>query len=281
MSEVRVERRRSLLRRAVSGGARHVVVTLLSRSVMTYALSIAVVLGLWTWYAMWLAIPLLFPMPNMVLDTLIERVGNGLLFRDARLSMMRIGAGFSIGSTVGVLLGLLMGSFRIMRAVATPFVQFFRFVPPLAWFAPVLLWFGAGETSRILLIVYTTTFIVTLNTIAGVEAVEVSKRRMAASFGANRWQIFSLITLPASAGHIFVGMRIAMGNSFMTVVAAEMLAAQAGLGALIFRGLLLLDLTRVFTGILALGLLGWLTDRVFRAAAARYGGRFMGGVEVR
>jgi len=281
MSEVRVERRRSLLRRAVSGGAGPVGRTLLIRRVMTYALSIAVVLGLWTWYAMRLAIPVLFPTTDMVLDTLIERIGNGLLFRDARLSMMRIASGFSIGSTVGVLLGLLMGSFRIMRAVATPFIQFFRFVPPLAWFAPVLLWFGAGETSRILLIVYTTTFIVTLNTIAGVEAVDINKWRMAASFGANRWQIFSLITLPASAGHIFVGMRIAMGNSFMTVVAAEMLAAQAGLGALIFRGLLLLDLTRVFTGILALGLLGWLTDRVFRAAAARYGGRFMGGVEVR
>lgn len=271
----------SLLRHAGVVGLRVFGRAVLNRKALTYALSLAVVVWLWTWYAMWLAIPLLFPTPSMVFDTLIERVANGLLFRDTRLSMMRIGAGFSIGSTIGVLLGLLMGSFRVMRALASPFVQFFRFVPPLAWFAPVLLWFGTGEMSRILLIIYTTVFIVTLNTIAGVDAIDVDKRRMAASFGASQLQIFSLITLPASAGHVVVGMRIAMGNSFMTVVAAEMLAAQAGLGALIFRGLNLLDLTRVFTGILVLGLLGWLTDRAFRTAAARYGGRFMGGIEVR
>ena len=281
MSEERAEPRPVLLHHAFSSGARGIGKMLLGRRLLTYALSVTVLLWLWNWYATWLGIPLLFPTIGMVLETLFERVGNGLLFRDARLSMARIVAGFSIGSAVGVLLGLLMGSFRVLRAVATPFVQFFRFVPPLAWFAPVLLWFGTGETSRILLIIYTTTFIVTLNTIAGVDAVEVNKQRMATSFGANPWQIFSLITLPASAGHIVVGMRIAMGNSFMTVVAAEMLAAKAGLGALIFRGLQLLDLTRVFTGILALGLLDWLTDRAFRAAAARFGGRFMGGIEVR
>ena len=204
-------------------------------------------------------------------------LADGTLLHASEVSLARIAVGFAVGSVGGVVLGLAMGRSATARAVLEPYVQFFRFIPPLAWFAPVLLWFGTGESAKVMLIVYTTIFVVTLNTIAGVEAVPRNKIRMAQSFGATSRQLFLLVTLPASAPYIFSGMRIAMGNSFMTVVAAEMLAANQGLGVLINDGLLFLQITTVFAAIIALGILGFATDRLFQFLIRRFGGRFSAG----
>jgi NitT/TauT family transport system permease protein len=97
---------------------------------------------------------------------------------------------------------------------------------------------------------------------------------MARAFGGTPLQIFFLVTLPASLPYVFTGMRIAMGNSFMTVVAAEMLAANEGLGYLINSGSLFLDTRTVFSGVIALGTLGFAADRLFQSLIRQFGGRF-------
>jgi NitT/TauT family transport system permease protein len=240
----------------------------------TYALSIVIVLTLWEWAARAFGLLALFPPPTKTFAHLAGLIGDGSIFISSLYSLTRIVTGFLLGSLVGMFLGLLMGSSLRIRALAEPFVHFFRFVPPLAWFAPILLWFGIGEPARILLIFYTTVFIVTLNTMAGVMAVPVNKTRMARAFGVTPRQLFFLVTMPAAMPFVFTGMRLAMGNSFATVVAAEMLSAQDGLGYLIASSQFWLDIPTIFAGVIALGILGFAADRLFQRLIVRFGGRF-------
>lgn len=251
-----------------------------ARLALPYLLSVAIVGVGWELLARRFGLFNLFPTATMTFGRLAELLMDGTLIEAAAFSMVRILAGFLVGSLAGTLLGLVLGSFPLARAANEPFMHFFRFIPPLAWFAPVLLWFGTGEIAKVALIVYTTVFLVALNTMAGVAAVPHNKLRMAGAFGANRRQVFLLVTLPASAPYIFNGMRIAMGNSFATIVVAEMLAAQDGLGYLINSGLLFANTATVFTGIIALGVLGFVTDRLFQWLIRRFGGRFTVGPSV-
>jgi NitT/TauT family transport system permease protein len=255
--------------RAVRGFTRVRVSTLL-----IYIASICVALGLWQFLSKRSHLPALFPPATVTFERFWTMLSNGILLHASGASLARIAVGFGVGSVAGAALGLVMGSSATARALLEPYVQFFRFIPPLAWFAPVLLWFGTGESAKVTLIVYTTIFVVTLNTMAGVAAVPRNKIRMAQSFGATPRQLFVLITLPASAPYTFTGMRIAMGNSFMTVVAAEMLAANQGLGVLVNDGLLFLQITSVFAAIIALGVLGFAMDRLFQFLIQRFAGRF-------
>ena len=97
--------------------------------------------------------------------------------------MFRILAGFLIGSAVGIVLGLAMGAFASVRRFLDPIVNFLRFIPPIAWLSPFLIWFGIGETTKVLLIVYTVTFMVMLNTIAGIIAIPKNRIRAAQCLG--------------------------------------------------------------------------------------------------
>lgn len=241
---------------------------------IVYTASIVIVVAAWEWSARRFGFLALFPPPSATFARLAELVADGSIGVASLYSLARILAGFLAGSAIGVFLGLLMGTTALFRAIVDPYIHFLRFVPPLAWFAPVLLWFGTGEMTRILLITYTTVFVVALNTMAGVMAVPRNKARMARAFGANHAQVFFLVTMPASMPFVFTGMRLAMGNSFATVVAAEMLAANNGLGYLIASSQLWLEITTIFSAVIALGVLGFAADRLFRWLIDRFGGRF-------
>jgi ABC-type nitrate/sulfonate/bicarbonate transport system permease component len=243
-------------------------------TVLVYFVSIALVLVVWEVLARQFGFLTLFPPPSATLGSFTELILDGSIGTASLHSLGRILAGFLVGSALGVLLGLLAGTSAPFRAIMDPYIHFFRFIPPLAWFAPVLLWFGTGEMTRILLIVYTTIFVVALNTIAGVMSVPPNKARMARSFGASDSQVFFLVTMPASMPFIFTGMRLAMGNSFATVVAAEMLAANNGLGYLIARSQMWLEITTIFSAVIALGILGFAADRLFQALIDRFGGQY-------
>jgi len=161
---------------------------------------------------------------------------------------------------------------QVQRAVATlldPHIEFFRFIPPVAFVTLAVVWFGIGESSKVVLIFYTSVFIVTLNTVAGVLAVSESKLRAAVSLGAGRRQIMLYVVLPATVPHVVTGARLAMGNSFLTIVSAEIVAAQVGLGALIWTSRNYGRIDWVFVGIIVLGVLGFVFDRVLRIVARR------------
>jgi ABC-type nitrate/sulfonate/bicarbonate transport system permease component len=237
---------------------------------LIYIASIAGMVVLWHVVAANFFKPQFFPGPLLVLATGEEMVASGELFEHISISLERILTGFLIGSAIAAPVGLLMGSVPLARAILDPYAQFFRFVPSLAWLTPVVLWFGIGEISKILIIIYTTMFIVLINTMVGVAHIAPNKLRAAACLGATPLQSFVHVTLPATLPFILTGMRLAMGNSFATVVAAEMIAADSGLGYLIFNSRLWMATDKIFIGIVCLGALGLITDRFFRYLVVRF-----------
>jgi NitT/TauT family transport system permease protein len=235
--------------------------------------TVTILIAVW-WWASKRSDSILFPSPRETLDSGIELIRNGTLFVDIRASLQRIAIGFVIGSGVGAALGLAIGSSEILRSMLHGPVQFFRFVPAIAWLAPAIIWFGIGETSKVLLIVYTTSFVVAVSAIAGCDDLNENKLRAARSLGANRLQVFRYVVIPGTTASILTGMRVAMGNSFMTIVAAEMLAAQSGIGFMIISARTFLDVDAIFVGIVCLGVLGFTADRFFVALIRRFGAKY-------
>lgn len=138
-----------------------------------------------------------------------------------------------------------------------------------------LVWFGIGETSKVVLILYATFFIVVLNTLTGVLAVEEDKIRSARSMGASEWQIVLHVIIPSTVPYMFTGIRLAMGTSFMAIIGAEMIASNEGVGYLIWNSRLFFRTDWIFVGLICLGLMGFITDRAVallgRKLLARYG----------
>lgn len=213
--------------------------------------------------------PLFMPSPWATLLAAKELYDDGTLVQSVLASSGRIAAGWALGVLVGIPLGVLMGRFVPLRRFLDPYIEFFRFIPPVAFVTLAVIWLGPGEAAKIALIFYTTVFIVTLNTIAGVQAVNPLRLRAAASLGAGPLQMLTTVILPSTVPFMVTGARIAMGNSFLTVVSAEIVSADNGLGALIWTARNFARTEWVFVGIIALGLLGYLFDRVLRFAVDR------------
>ena len=138
-------------------------------------------------------------------------------------------AGWSLGLIIGIPVGVVMGYFSFVRRLLDPYVEFFRFIPPIAFVTLAVIWLGPGEASKVALILYTTIFIVTLNVIAGVLSVTIATAggRIA---GGRPHQTLLTVIFPSTVPYIVTGARLAMGNSFLTIVSAEIVAAQVGSG---------------------------------------------------
>jgi ABC-type nitrate/sulfonate/bicarbonate transport system permease component len=239
-----------------------------------YAIGFASLFVVWHVAATYIVSSVLFPPPGRVVLKAIELARDGVLGAQIAVSMRRILTGFACGSLIGIPIGLAIGSFAPVRRLLEPYTEFFRFIPATAMITVAVIWFGIGEGSKIFLIIYTTVFIVILNTAAGVGAVTPNKIRAARSLGANRAQVFFYVALPATVPYILTGMRLAMGNSFVTIIAAELIAANAGLGKMIWDARLYMLVDQIFVALLALGVLGFTTDRLFRWAIYTFAGRY-------
>jgi NitT/TauT family transport system permease protein len=239
-----------------------------------YALGFVSLFVLWHLASVYLVGSVLFPPPAIVLRKGIVLVRNGVLFEHLWASSQRILAGFIAGSVLGIPIGLAMGSFRPVRKVLEPYTEFLRFIPAVAMITVAVIWFGIGEGSKIFLIIYTTVFIVILNTAAGVSAIAPNKIRAAQALGATRAQIFLHVALPATVPYILTGMRLAMGNSFTTIVAAELIAANEGLGKMLWDGRMFMLVDDIFVSLVSLGLLGFTVDRLFRWSIYTFAGKY-------
>jgi len=239
-----------------------------------YLVGFASLFALWHVASVYLLNSVLFPPPLRVLAKAVELAEDGTLWSNASVSLQRIALGSLFGSLLGVPLGLAIGSFAIVRRLLEPYTEFLRFIPATALITVAVIWFGIGEGSKVFLIIYTTIFIVIINTAAGVSAVAPNKIRAARSLGASRAQVFFFVALPATLPYILTGMRLAMGNSFVTIIAAELVAANAGLGKMIWDARLYMLVDQIFVALLVLGLLGFTADRLFRWGIYAFAGRF-------
>ncbi len=239
-----------------------------------YALGFASLFVLWHVASIYLVSSVLFPPPAIVFRKAVILVRNGVLLEHLWASVQRILVGFIAGSLLGIPIGLAMGSFRPVRLVLEPYTEFLRFIPSVAMITVAVIWFGIGEGSKIFLIIYTTIFIVILNTAAGVSAIANNKIRAAQALGATRGQIFFHVALPSTVPYILTGMRLAMANSFTTIVAAELIAANEGLGKMLWDGRMFMLVDDIFVSLVSLGLLGFAVDRMFRWSIYTFAGKY-------
>jgi len=243
-------------------------------TVAGYAAGFLLLFLVWHVAAIFLVRSALFPPPWPVLERAWVLIEDNILQEQIVASMKRILQGFLIGSACGIPIGLAIGSFRAVRLLLEPWTEFFRFIPAVAMITVSVIWFGIGEESKVFLIAYTTIFVVIIATAAGVGAVGRDKIRAAQCLGASRLQIFALVALPATVPYILTGMRLAMANAFVTIVAAELVASNDGLGKMLWDARLFMQIEDIFVALISLGLLGFATDRVFRLLIRAFAGRF-------
>lgn len=236
--------------------------------ILTSASSVLIGVLIWEMLS-WRFPPLFLPSPRLTLLAVGELWEDGTLIQSIGASLARIMVGWSLGLVVGIPVGIVMGYFAFVRRLLDPYVEFFRFIPPIAFVTLAVIWLGPGEASKVALIFYTTIFIVMLNTIAGVLSVSELRLRAAATLGAGRWQTLLTVIFPSTVPYMVTGARLAMGNSFLTIVSAEIVAAQVGLGSMIWTSRNYGKTEWVFVGIITLGLLGYICDRIVRFAVLR------------
>lgn len=219
----------------------------------------------------WIA-PLFLPAPSAVwraaLDAWQGNVQGGLpLVQHVAWSLGRVFGAFLLAAVIGVPIGLLMGTSRVVRGVVDPVLEFYRPLPPLAYLPLIVIWFGIDETAKILLIWLACFAPIAVSTRAGVAGVPSEQLHAAQSMGATRWQLLRHVILPAALPEILTGLRIAIGFGWTTLVAAEMVAATAGLGQLVLNASSFLRTDVVVMGIVLIGVVAYLFDLAMRRLA--------------
>jgi ABC-type nitrate/sulfonate/bicarbonate transport system permease component len=213
----------------------------------------------------------ILPPPALAAQTFIELVASGEIFIHIRASLSRVIAAWVLSALVAVPLGLAMGRWRRFENIVDPVVELFRPISPLAWIPLAILWFGISETGKIFIIFIATFFPILLNTVSGVKGVDKVLIRAGQVLGCeDEWSLFRKVILPAAMPTIIVGFRIAFGTGWAAIIAAELVAAQSGLGYLIADGMEILRSDLVLVGMAVIGVLGVLIDSVFRIISNRY-----------
>ncbi|SNS26460.1 ABC transporter permease subunit [Tropicimonas sediminicola] len=214
--------------------------------------------------------PIWMPSPEAVVARFVEIASEGYqnftLWEHLGWSLLRVIAGFILGSLVGIPLGYAMGLSGWFRGWFDPIVEFMRPVPPLALIPLVIIWFGIWETGKIVLLFLAALWIMTIAARAGVSGVNISKVHAAYSLGANKRQVLTHIIVPNSLPEIFTGARVAMGVCWGTVVAAELVAAQKGAGMMIIAASKFQLTDIVIMGIILIGIIGYGIDILMRMA---------------
>ena len=208
------------------------------------------------------------PTPQSVWDALvsISTVGykSGTLLEHLGASMERLFIALAIAIVLAVPLGLLSGRNKYVRSALNPIIEFYRPLPPLAYYALLVLWMGIENESKIMLLFLACFAPIYIACVAAVLKIPESYTTCASTLGASSWQTFRLVVLPACLPDIFTGVRTAVGMGYSTLVAAEMVAATSGIGWMVLDASNWLRNDVIFAGIIVMGITGIIIDFVIR-----------------
>lgn len=179
-------------------------------------------------------------------------------------SLMRVFVAFVLACITAIPAGIAMGVSRVARGIFDPPIEFYRPLPPLAYLPLIVIWFGIEETAKIVLIFLACFAPLAMAARAGVRGVMIEQINAAYSMGASKWQVIWYVVIPAAMPEIFTGMRIAIGFGWTTLVAAEMVAASAGLGQMVLNASNFLRTDVVIMGIVVIGVVAYLFDLLMR-----------------
>lgn len=209
--------------------------------------------------------PMLFPSIKAVLKACVVGLGNGTLQTHMYASFMRVLVSFAIGIVLAVIFGFLVGWFRVVRMFLDPLINFFRALPPIALIPLMIIFFGIGETSKIVVLSYAAFFpamVVIYQALVGLDPLYI---RAGKTLGATNLEIFRKIILPQLVPHIITACRVSLGVCWATLVAAELIAAQKGIGAMMVDAQNFFQMPPLVLGILIIGAISLMMDSAVKA----------------
>lgn len=233
--------------------------------------AVSILAGIAIWWLLSLS-GLQLPTPPEVVSKAVAMWQAGILQSDTLASLGRVVTGFLLGSAVAIPAGFLMGWYVVARGLFEPWIQFFRTIPPLALLPLVIVLLGIGEVPKIFVIFLAAFLGCVISTYQGVVSVDKTLINAARVLGAKDGTIFVKVVVPASTPFILVGMRVGLGSAWATLVAAELLAATAGLGYRMQQAQLYYDLATIFVDIIVIGILGLVMDRLLLLAEKKLTG---------
>jgi NitT/TauT family transport system permease protein len=211
----------------------------------------------------------LVPTPADVLATFWQLLLHKGLVYDAAVSTLRVLAGLLCGIVLAVPLGFVLGWYRAVGQFFDPLVNFFRALPPIALIPLVIVYFGIGETAKVAILFYAAFFSGVIVMYEGIAQISPLYIRVARTLGATDGEIFRRVIIPLSLPHVLTALRVALGVTWATLVAAELVAAQRGLGAVIQNASNYFQISTMYVGIICIGVIALIMDFVLRMAAAR------------
>lgn len=224
-----------------------------------------ILIGLWTAATSlgWIK-PLFLPSPVTIFSKAVkiahEGFANNTLWEHIWISALRVFGALALACATAIPIGLAMGMNRVARGIFDPPIEFYRPVPPLAYLPLMIIWFGIGEPSKVLLIFLSIFAPVAIGTRSGVKSVSIEQVHAAYSLGASRWQVLAQVILPAAAPEIITAIRIGMGVGWTTLVAAEMVAATKGVGFMVLTASQFLQTDTVILGIIIIAAIAYAFD---------------------
>jgi sulfonate transport system permease protein len=200
------------------------------------------------------------PEPLAVVRAAWSLIESGEMWQDVRVSTWRALSGFAIGGGIGLVLGLATGLFKPIETALDSTVQMVRNIPALAMIPLVILWFGIGEEAKVFLVALGVFFPVYVNTFHGIRSVDANLVEMARSYGLKGFALYREVILPGALPSILVGVRFALGLMWVTLIVAETISAQSGIGYMTMNAREFLQTDVVVVGILLYAALGKLAD---------------------
>jgi ABC-type nitrate/sulfonate/bicarbonate transport system permease component len=221
--------------------------------------------------------PRIFPGPLMAVADAAQRLSPEGLIQNVGWSLYRVVTGFGLGALAGTMIGIAAGWYRSFGLIARPLIELLRPVPPLAWIPLAIIWFGLGEPSKFFIIFLGAFFPVVTAAYHGVSNVDPVLIRAAQTFGLKGFELLVRVVVPAASPDLATGYRIGWGLSFGVLVAAELIAADRGLGHMIMNARNTGEAVSVIVvGIMLIGLLNLVTDATLGGATQRWIGRWHG-----
>lgn len=231
--------------------------------------TIVIFIAIWQVVTFFEWIPVLYlPSPVAVFQQFynVTTIGymDATLWQHIYASLSRIGVALLFAIFLGIPIGVAMGVNHLVQAILDPIIEFYRPIPPLAYLPLIVIWFGIGEFSKVLLIFLAIFAPIVLSTATGVARVDIVKIRVAQSLGATRMQIIWYVVIPNALPEIVTGIRIGLGTGWSTLVAAELIAATQGLGSIIQSASQFLMTDLVIAGIVVIALIAYLLEIFLR-----------------
>jgi len=212
---------------------------------------------------------ILYPAPTTIASAFYDLVSSGTLWDNLRISLARAAAGFVLGGTAGLALGVLVGLSRRSEKVLNPSVQMIRMIPHLALVPLFVLWFGIGETSKVLIIAKGAFFPLYINAFIGIRNADNKLFEVAKVLEYSRWTTIRMLVLPSAMPNMILGTRVSLGLAWLGLVVAELMGATSGLGYLMSDARQFSQTPIVFVGIVLFAAIGKLADTGVQAVERR------------